>query len=83
MWLDDRWRTGFWDGPEAPCPPGGLCDACGRRAATGSDLVSRQPPGRACAWCNLGFEPIDDKRSLDRALDAAKASSISWRWRYE
>jgi len=33
MTLDDRWQTGFWQGPNTPPAPDGPCDACGRRAA--------------------------------------------------
>jgi hypothetical protein len=31
MWLDDQWGAGYWD--EFEWVPGGLCDACHRRAA--------------------------------------------------
>ena len=95
MWLDDRWATGVWTGSEAPCPPGGLCRACGRRAAW--LVVGWQPeldeeppdpdwylgshPVEICGWCNLGEEPIDGEKDLQRALTAARAHSVSWRWR--
>jgi hypothetical protein len=97
MWLDGRWATGFWTGPEAPCPPGGLCRACGRRAAW--LVVGWQPefdegpqdpdwylgnhPVELCGWCNLGGEPIGGEEDLQRALAAARARSVSWRWRWE
>jgi len=97
MWVDDRWETGFWTGQDAPCPPGGPCQACGRRAAW--LVVGWQPefddgppdpdwylgnhPVELCGWCKLGSEPIDDEESLRRALDVAQARSIAWRWRWE
>jgi hypothetical protein len=31
--LDERWQTGYWDGPDAPPVPNGPCEACGRRAS--------------------------------------------------
>lgn len=97
MRLDDRWATGFWTGPEAPCPTGGLCRACGRRAAW--LVVGWQPefdegppdpdwylgsnPVELCGWCSLGGEPIDGDEDLQRALAAARSHSVSWRWRWE
>ena len=97
MRLDDRWGTGFWSGPEAPCPPGGLCRACGRRAAWlvvgwQPDYDSEPPapdwylghhPVEICGWCDLGSEPIRDQVELQWALAAARSHSVSWRWRWE
>src|SRR5437870_10877449 len=62
MWLDDRWRTGWWD--DAGSAPGGPCEACGRRAAIavyGGPDPDEEPfedylearPVFTCGWCHL------------------------------
>jgi hypothetical protein len=86
--LDERWETGYWDG----CAPGGLCEACGRRAAwlTVSDAPfcddeapweRRHRDVEICGWCRLEGQ-IGSDAALDTALEAAKARSVSYRWRH-
>jgi hypothetical protein len=76
-------------------PPGDLCRACGRRAAwlvvgcqpefdegsPGPDWYLGNHPVEICGWCNLGGELIDSEEDLQRAVKAARAHSVSWRWR--
>jgi hypothetical protein len=85
--LDERWETGCWG-----CwYPGGLCEACGRRAAWlvvsdspfCDDEERWEPRHRAvevCGWCRLEGQIVSDAE-LDAALEAAKARSVSYRWR--
>jgi hypothetical protein len=74
--LDDRWGTGYWaDGPV----PSGTCAACERRAA---HLVIDGPVGEVplCGWCRIEGSILSEA-DLERALAAAAARSVSWRWR--
>ena len=74
--LDDRWGTGYWaDGPV----PSGTCAACARRAA---HLVIDGPDGGVplCGWCRVEGRILTQADS-ERALAAAAARSVSWRWR--
>jgi hypothetical protein len=74
--LDDRWSTGYW--AEVPVPSG-TCAACERRAA---HLVIDGPTGEVplCGWCRVEGR-IVTQADLERALAAAGARSVSWRWR--
>jgi hypothetical protein len=90
MWLDDRWATHWWEA--AGVEPGGPCQACGRRAAylvyggldpdaePVDDYMERHPVF-VCGWCRLEDWPVTDEGDLRRALDRARARSVSWRWR--
>ena len=95
MALDDHWNTGYWSGEDAPAAPGGLCDACQRRAAW-LDIGGREPedtdvedpewylgshPIHVCGWCKLDPDtPIRNASELAAALDAARSRSIAWPW---
>lgn len=95
MRLDDRWGLGFWDSEEAPPAPDGPCDACKRRAAwmTVGGLEPGEAPSedatylelhpvQLCGWCDLRFtSPPENPQELKRALEDARARSVSWRWR--
>jgi hypothetical protein len=75
--------------------PQGVCEACGRRAAWlvvgGTDEGDEEPgyflatrPIYLCGWCRLsevGVSPVESERDVQHALAAARARSISWRWR--
>ena len=74
--LDNRWGTGCWaDGPV----PSGTCAACDRRAA---HLVIDGPDGEVplCGWCRVEGCTLTPE-DFERALAAAAARSVSWRWR--
>jgi hypothetical protein len=79
--LDDRWGTGHWH-----FEPGGLCDACGRRAAW-LDWWDPEDEDRTlrdystCYWCRPP-DPIGTNEELDLALAEARRQSVSWRWRW-
>jgi len=49
--LDHRWRTGFWDGADAPAYPGAPCEACGRRASIVVLDMPGGPPVELCGRC--------------------------------
>jgi len=95
MSLDDRWGSGYWSSAAAPAAPGGLCDACRRRAAWlvvgGRDDEIDEPddtndflvrhPVQLCGWCSLDREgPIRNRADLGRELARARARSVAWRW---
>lgn len=90
MVIDDRWDLGWWD--DAGIAPGGVCEACGRRAAIhvlGGADEEREPaemyldtrPIYVCGWCHP-VGPMPDEAAVQRALAAARARSVSWRWRW-
>ncbi len=85
MALDDRRRLGYW--AAAGIAPGGVCEACGRRAAIHvvgrSEWGEEALPGDAgwfldnhpmylCGWCSIRT-PIEDQADLDAALKEAPA----------
>jgi hypothetical protein len=91
VWLDDLWHVGYWD--EDSIVPGSACDACGRRAAIHvyggddpddddppDDLLAHQPV-YLCGWCSIRG-PVLTADDLRRELDAARAYSVAWRWRW-
>ena len=81
MYLDDRWRARYWSSDDAPAAPQGLCDACHRRAAWLIFLTHHQV--RVCGWCDLTEAgEIRNVVELERALTAARARSVAWRWRW-
>jgi hypothetical protein len=89
MSLDDRWETGYWSGDSAPAAPGGLCDACGRRAAWlivggrwGDDAPEgiyegtsflMENPVHLCGWCR--FDPDDTPIETYHDLDHALSNA--------
>lgn len=96
MRLDEHWGTGYWESEKAPAVPGGLCEACRRRAAwtqvggTYPGLEDEPPttyldsrPVYLCGWCSLdtSSEPRDE-HDLEPILKAAGKRSVSWRWRW-
>ena len=79
-------------GEEERIEPGGLCQACGRRAAIHvlggpgpdgehfDDFLETHPV-YLCGWCPIPG-PIKSQDDLERALVAARSASVSWRWRW-
>ena len=87
--LDERWHTGYWD--KAGIIPGPPCEACGRRASIhvyGGPDADMEPVGdylenrpvHTCGWCHLEGS-LRNEADVKRALDVARAGSVSWRWR--
>ena len=80
MRLDEHWAVGYWSDAVVP---GGLCEACGRRAAIHVyevDWLERRTV-RTCGWCHL-TGPLVDESDVQRELALARAHSIGWRWRW-
>ncbi len=89
MKLDERWHTGFWPSGAAPAAPDGPCDACQRRAGwlvvggdheetDSTDDYLASHPVQLRGWCELDFQsPPRNRSELQRALDAARARSVS------
>jgi hypothetical protein len=91
--LDDRWHVGHWQYGR----PGGLCEACGRRAAwheiggaPWDDVEAEEPAhdasflaDRSVALCAWCRVggPINGEEDLQRELARARKESISCRWR--
>jgi len=89
--LDDRWKVGYWDEFGRPGP---TCEVCGRRAAWleigGRDPEVDDPDEHwfldyrvvpLCSWCTLEG-PILNDDDLRQQFAAARAASVSWRWRW-
>jgi hypothetical protein len=88
MALDKHWKSGYW--ADAGIAPGGVCEACGRRAAIhvigGSEVDADALPGEVvwflynrpvylCGWCVIRT-PIRDQADLDAALTESRAKSV-------
>jgi hypothetical protein len=91
MRVDERWQVGWWD--DADIVIGGPCEACGRRASylvygerdEDDDLDPIEDfftdrPVYTCGWCRLEGT-VESEADLRRELAAARARSVSWRWR--
>ena len=93
--LDDRWGTGYFSSPDAPCVTRGFCEACRRRSAWlvtgGLDLEDDPDPDdyldthavALCGWCHPVWPAAPrTKEDIEEALREAGATSIGWRWRW-
>jgi hypothetical protein len=93
IWLDDRWRVGYWDDAIVP---GGACEACGRRAAihviggtegldvedlTDEEIAACGREVGLCGWCQVRGQILNEQQ-LQQALREATTESVSWHWRW-
>jgi hypothetical protein len=91
--LDDRWHAGHWNLGGAP---GGLCEACHRRAAWlemggyADELDAGDPEDYLathrvllCSWCKPHIDrPVTDAKELQKVLADSASRSVAWSWRW-